>query len=50
MRDTCAFCGAEEAVVDGDLKKKFKTVLPLCLECRNDGKEPIVHRPFGSAK
>ena len=48
--DVCAFCGAEEAVVDGDLKKKFKTVLPLCIACRNEGKEPIVHRPFGSAK
>jgi hypothetical protein len=31
-----------------ELKKVYKTVLPLCEECENDGKKPIVARQYGS--
>jgi hypothetical protein len=48
--DLCAYCAMEEAVVDTELKKKFKTVLPLCIRCRNDGKQAIVYRPYGKRR
>ena len=33
-KDTCCFCACPEAEVDGDLKKQYKTVLPVCVACR----------------
>ncbi|WAR27046.1 hypothetical protein MAR_012750 [Mya arenaria] len=45
-KDTCAHCGIGEGVVDLQLKKRYKTVLPLCEQCKESGKMAIVHRPF----
>ena len=46
-KDLCALCAAENAHVSQELKKKFKTVLPICDQCLKTGKEPICQRPFG---
>jgi hypothetical protein len=46
-KDLCAHCGEEEAHINVDLKKKWKTVLPICTECELAGKVPIVERPYG---
>ena len=48
--DICAHCGSEEAVVDLELKKKFKTVLPLCGVCDDTGLKAIVLRPYGKKR
>lgn len=46
-KDICAHCGTPEASVDQELKKKFKRVLPCCLECLNSGKEVLTSMPYG---
>ena len=46
--DVCAHCGRSGADPKPELKKVYKTVLPLCEECENDGKKPIVARQYGS--
>jgi hypothetical protein len=46
--DVCAHCGRSGADPKPELKKVYKTVLPLCKECENDGKKPIVARQYGS--
>ena len=40
-------CGTENAIVNLELKKKFKTVLPICDNCVSVGKKPLTQRPFG---
>lgn len=45
--DLCCFCGEPEGVVDQDLLKRFKTVLPLCADCRYEGKEVVCALPYG---
>lgn len=45
--DVCAYCGCSGADPKPELKKKFKTVLPLCEGCGDDGKKPVVARPYG---
>ena len=49
-KDICAFCGIEEAFTNADLKQQYKTVLPLCDECKAEGKMPILKGPFGKRK
>ena len=49
-KDLCAHCGDPDGVTDAELKKSYKTVLPICPECRNKGIKPIVQRPFGKRK
>ena len=46
-KDTCCFCACPEAEVDGDLKKQYKTVLPVCVACRATGHEVPCMRPHG---
>ena len=46
-KDTCCFCACPEAEVDGDLKKQYKTVLPVCVACRATGHEVPCMRPYG---
>ena len=46
-RDLCAHCGIEEAHTNEELKTKYRTVLPICDECEQAGKSPIVQRPYG---
>ena len=31
--DLCCYCAAEGISVNEDLKKQFKTVLPVCVQC-----------------
>ena len=45
-KDICAHCVAEEAEIDQELKKKYKTVLPICIACE-EGKTPVLQCPFG---
>ena len=46
-KDVCSHCGRTGAAVIMDLKKQYKTVLPICRPCKNSGKKPFTHRPFG---
>ncbi|WAQ96968.1 hypothetical protein MAR_029658 [Mya arenaria] len=48
--DLCCFCASDNAKVDAELKKRFKTVLPTCETCIEKGLEPIHARPFGAKK
>ena len=45
--DICSFCGGEGADPKTDLKKQFKTVLPICVNCESKGNKAIVARPYG---
>ena len=45
--DLCCYCAAEDGEVDQELKRKYKTVLPLCAACKKNGKHPVVQRPYG---
>ena len=45
--DLCCFCACDDGQVDQELKRKYKTVLPLCETCRKNGKVPVVQRPYG---
>jgi hypothetical protein len=46
-RDICCHCGQDGAVVDTELKKHFRAVLPLCESCLNAGEKPTTMRPYG---
>ena len=46
-KDLCAVCAAPDAQIDAELKKKFKTVLPQCMECNEKGFKVITQRPYG---
>ena len=46
-KDICSYCAIPEAIVDADLKKKYKTVLPICVECHTT-KEPTTRMPYPS--
>lgn len=43
----CCYCSSEDGTVNPDLKKKYKTVLPVCQECLDAEKQPVVQRPYG---
>lgn len=47
LADLCAHCGLNSVQVSTDLLKRYKTVLPLCDECKDSGKSVIVQRPYG---
>lgn len=49
-KDTCAHCGNDKGEQEQALLDKYKTVLPLCNECRVKGVKPIVYRPYGKQK
>ena len=46
-KDVCSHCGRTDAAVIMDLKKQYKTVLPIGKPCQNSGKKPFTHRQFG---
>lgn len=46
QNNICVYCGIENAEMNADLKKKFKTVLPVCYSCQKDGKTSFVQRPY----
>ncbi|VDI69131.1 Hypothetical predicted protein [Mytilus galloprovincialis] len=48
--DICSFCGGPEADTNVELKKQYKTVLPLCKTCESKGIAPFIQRPYGKSK
>lgn len=48
--DICSVCAEPEAETNVELKKQYKTVLPLCRSCASKGIEPFVQRPYGKSK
>jgi len=48
--DICAYCAGSCAKVNPELRKSYKTVLPICEPCENSGLSAIVQRPFGGNK
>ena len=46
-KDICTFCANIDAEVDPCLKASFKTVLPICKDCRQQGRVPETMRPYG---
>ena len=46
-KDICSFCASIDAEVDSILKKSFKTVLPICKDCKGQGRVPVTMRPYG---
>lgn len=42
--DICCFCANEGATRNPELVRKYKTVLPMCEKCVEEGKEPVTHR------
>lgn len=48
-KDVCAHCGVRNALVDKDLIKEYKTVLPLCAGCKGRGKQSLKRGPKNTA-
>jgi len=46
-KDVCCYCASEGATVDDNLKKQFKTVLPLCASCVQKKLVAPCLRPYG---
>ena len=49
-KDICCHCGIEESKILIQLKAQYKTVLPICDECKGKGLTPVVARPYGNKK
>ena len=49
-KDLCSHCAMEGGIVDAELKKRFKTVLPICDQCVANKKEAYTQRPYGTKK
>jgi len=47
--DLCCYCAHDGTVVDQELKKKFKTVLPVCQACRDKSLVVPCFRPYGNS-
>lgn len=45
--DICSVCAEPEADTNAELKKQYKTVLPLCKTCEGNGRVPFIQRPYG---
>lgn len=48
--DICSVCTEPEAETNIELKKQYKSVLPICRSCVSKGMEPFVQRPYGKSK
>lgn len=46
-RDLCVYCSAEGSETDQELRKQYKTVLPMCQSCKALRKMPVVQRSYG---
>lgn len=46
----CCHCGQLDGETDRDLAKKYKTVLPTCVTCRNKGRSPLHRGPLASTR
>ena len=40
--DICSNCGSTDGEIVNELKKKYKTVLPICKSCIDDNKTSFV--------
>ena len=49
QKDIC-YCIRKGVQEDKELKKQFKTILPLCLSCKEKGKNPFKQSPLGRKK
>ena len=49
-KDLCSHCGASNSAHSTILKTSFKTVLPVCDSCEQEGKKAFTLRPFGKGK
>ena len=45
--DICPYCLAEDVQINSDNRKKFKTVIEVCVECLQNGIQAICYRPYG---
>ena len=45
--DLCCHCAAADTPVDQELKKQYKTVLPVCVQCAKKNLMPPCLRPYG---
>ena len=46
-KDICAYCCRKGVSPDAKTKKKFKTVLPICLPCKAMGRKELKRGPLG---
>jgi len=46
----CCYCAAQNIPRDPHLVSRYKTVLPICEECKLVGYELVCMRPFGKRK
>ena len=44
--DCCCQCGGDKGVINKDLKKTHRTVLPLCIKCKAKGKTAMKRGPI----
>lgn len=49
-KDICCYCCDEDVVRDERLLQQFKTVLPCCKACKDNGMEAVCQRPYGNKK
>ena len=45
----CSYCGVKDGIINQELKKCYKTVLPICKECKKL-KEPMKWMPYKTAE
>ncbi len=49
-KDLCCHCTKKDSKVDVDEKKLYKTVLPICEQCKAQGKKTMKRGPIQTAK
>ena len=49
-KDLCGICGITKGDAKLELKKSYKTVLPICNVCEEQGNRPITARPYGKSQ
>ena len=45
-KDICSYCAQVNTTVDPDLKREYKTVLPICADCKAENKKNICAEAF----
>ena len=48
--DLCSYCGNDGGLVDAELRKMYKTVLPICNDCKANRKVAIVMRQYANGQ
>ena len=49
-KDVCCHCSKIGATVDSDEKKSYKSVLPVCDQCKPQGKKILKRGPIQTTK